>query len=146
MELKRVVVTGLGALTPIGNNKDAYWEALISGKSGCAPVTYFDTEHFKTKFACELKNFEVTDFLNRKEARKMDRFAQYAMVASDEAIIDAKLDLDTINKLRVGVIWGAWLGLIQIDVCECVVVLFCSTCYGRTGMLRFLSTKVNSQR
>jgi len=83
MKLKRVVVTGLGALTPIGNTKDTYWEGLVSGKSGCAPVTYFDTEHFKTKFACELKNFDVTDFLNRKEARKMDRFAQYAMVASD---------------------------------------------------------------
>ena len=113
MELKRVVVTGLGALTPIGNTIDTYWDALISGKSGCAPVTYFDTEHFKTKFACELKNFNATDFFDRKEARKMDRFAQYAMVASDEAIIDAKLDLDTINKLRVGVIWGAGIGGIE---------------------------------
>ena len=113
MELKRVVVTGLGALTPIGNTIDAYWDALISGKSGCAPVTYFDTEHFKTKFACELKNFNATDFFDRKEARKMDRFAQYAMVASDEAIIDAKLDLDATNKLRVGVIWGAGIGGIE---------------------------------
>ena len=113
MELKRVVVTGLGALTPIGNNKDTYWEGLISGKSGCAPITYFDTEHFKTKFACELKNFNVLDFFDRKEARKMDRFAQYAMVASDEAIIDAKLDLDSLNKLRVGVIWGAGIGGIE---------------------------------
>ncbi|WP_055444210.1 beta-ketoacyl-ACP synthase II [Lacinutrix himadriensis] len=110
MELKRVVVTGLGALTPIGNTKDEYWEALLSGKSGAAPITYFDTEKFKTKFACEIKNFNATDFFDRKEARKMDRFAQYAMVASDEAIIDAKLNLDTINKLRVGVIWGAGIG------------------------------------
>jgi len=110
MELKRVVVTGLGALTPIGNTKDEYWNALISGKSGAAPITYFDTEKFKTKFACEIKNFNATDFLDRKEARKMDRFTQYAMVASDEAIIDAKLDLDKINKLRVGVIWGAGIG------------------------------------
>ena len=110
MELKRVVVTGLGALTPIGNTVDEYWESLISGKSGAAPITYFDTEKFKTKFACELKNFNAEDFLNRKEARKMDRFAQYAMVASDEAIIDAKLNLDEINKLRVGVIWGAGIG------------------------------------
>ncbi|TYA60142.1 beta-ketoacyl-ACP synthase II [Formosa maritima] len=110
MELKRVVITGLGALTPIGNTKDEYWEALISGKSGAAPITYFDTEKFKTKFACELKNFNATDFLDRKEARKMDRFTQYAMVASDEAIADAKLDLDAINKLRVGVIWGAGIG------------------------------------
>ena len=110
MNLKRVVVTWLCALTPVGNNKDDYWNALVAGKSGCAPVTYFDTEHFKTKFACELKNYNVSDFFDRKEARKTDKFAQYAMVASDEAIIDAKLDLDTINKFRVGVIWGAGIG------------------------------------
>ena len=110
MELKRVVVTGLGALTPIGNTKDEYWEGLISGKSGAAPITYYDTEKFKTKFACELKNFNATDFLDRKEARKMDKFAQYAMVAADEAIADAKLNLDEVNKLRVGVIWGAGIG------------------------------------
>ena len=110
MNLKRVVVTGLGALTPIGNNIDDYWNALVAGKSGCAPVTYFDTEHFKTKFACELKNYNVSDFFDRKEARKTDKFAQYAMVASDEAIIDARLDLDTIDKFRVGVIWGAGIG------------------------------------
>lgn len=110
MELKRVVVTGLGALTPIGNTKDEYWEALINGKSGAAPVTYFDAEKFKTKFACEIKNFNVTDFIDRKLARKMDRFSQYAMVASDEAIADSKLDLDAINKYRVGVIWGAGIG------------------------------------
>jgi 3-oxoacyl-[acyl-carrier-protein] synthase II len=110
MELKRVVVTGLGALTPIGNTKDEFWEGLIGGKSGAAPITYFDTEKFKTKFACELKNFEATDFLDRKEARKMDKFAQYAMVAADEAIADAKLNLDEVDKLRVGVIWGAGIG------------------------------------
>lgn len=110
MELKRVVVTGLGALTPIGNTKDEFWEGLVSGKSGAAPITYFDTEKFKTKFACEIKNFNPTDFLDRKEARKMDKFAQYAMVAADEAIADAKLNLDEVNKLRVGVIWGAGIG------------------------------------
>jgi 3-oxoacyl-[acyl-carrier-protein] synthase II len=110
MELKRVVVTGLGALTPIGNTKDEYWEALISGISGAAPVTHFDPEKFKTKFACEIKNFKVTDFIDRKLARKMDKFSQYAMVASDEAIADSKLDLDALNKLRVGVIWGAGIG------------------------------------
>jgi 3-oxoacyl-[acyl-carrier-protein] synthase II len=104
MELKRVVVTGLGALTPIGNTKDEFWDALVSGKSGAAPITYFDTEKFKTKFACELKNFNATDFFDRKEARKMDRFAQY------EAIVDSKLNLDKIDKLRVGVIWGAGIG------------------------------------
>ena len=110
MELKRVVVTGLGALTPIGNTKDEFWNALIAGKSGCAPITAFETEHFKTKFACELKNYDVLNFFDRKEARKTDKFAQYAMVASDEAILDAKIDLDSINKLRVGVIWGAGIG------------------------------------
>ncbi|HLV37882.1 beta-ketoacyl-ACP synthase II [Xanthomarina sp.] len=110
MKLRRVVVTGLGALTPIGNTKDEFWQALISGKSGAAPITYFDTEKFKTKFACELKNFNATDFLDRKEARKMDKFTQYAMVASDEAIADAKLDLSVVDKLKVGVIWGAGIG------------------------------------
>ena len=83
---------------------------LVKGKSGAAPITYFNTEKFKTKFACELKNFEVTDFIHRKDARKMDRFTQYAMVASDEAIADSELDLDKIDKLRVGVIWGAGIG------------------------------------
>jgi 3-oxoacyl-[acyl-carrier-protein] synthase II len=110
MELKRVVVTGLGALTPIGNTKDEYWNALISGKSGAAPITHFDPEKFKTQFACEVKNFQVTDFIDRKLARKMDKFSQYAMVASDEAILDSNLDLDKLDKLRVGVIWGAGIG------------------------------------
>ena len=110
MSLRRVVVTGIGALTPIGNTKDEYWEGLISGKSGAAPITYFDTEKFKTKFACELKNFNVNDFIHRKESRRMDRFTQYAMVASDEAIADANLNLDSVDKLRVGVIWGAGIG------------------------------------
>tara|TARA_B100000809_G_scaffold266599_1_gene330161 strand:- start:17304 stop:18551 length:1248 start_codon:yes stop_codon:yes gene_type:complete len=110
MELKRVVVTGLGALTPIGNNVSDYWEALITGKSGCANITYFDTEKFKTKFACELKNFNPLEHFDRKEARKLDRFAQYALVSSDEAIEDSNLNLDEIDKFRVGVIWGAGIG------------------------------------
>jgi 3-oxoacyl-[acyl-carrier-protein] synthase II len=110
MELKRVVVTGLGALTPIGNNIEEYWDALVSGKSGAAPITRFDTSKFKTKFACELKDFKVTDFIDRKEARRLDLYAQYAMVSSDEAIVDSGLDLDKINKDRVGVIWGAGIG------------------------------------
>ena len=122
MNLKRVVVTGLGALTPVGNNIDEYWNALVAGKSGCAPVTYFDTEYFKTKFACELKNYNVSDFFDRKEARKTDKFAQYAMVASNEAIIDAKLDLDKIDKFRVGVIWGAGIG--GIDTFQTEVINF----------------------
>ena len=110
MNLNRVVITGLGALTPIGNNKDAYWDALVAGVSGPAPITYFDTEKFKTNFACELKNFDVEDFMDRKTARKMDRFAQYAMVASDEAILDANFNLDKLDKLRVGIVWGAGIG------------------------------------
>lgn len=110
MEIKRVVVTGLGALTPIGNTKDEYWNGLVNGKSGAAPITYYDTEKFKTKFACEVKNFNATDFIDRRESRRMDKFAQYAMVAADEAIADAKLNLDEVNKLRVGVIWGAGIG------------------------------------
>lgn len=110
MELKRVVVTGLGALTPIGNNIDEYWDGLLSGKSGCAPITYFDAEKFKTKFACELKNFDPLDHFDRKEARKLDRFAQYAMVSADQAILDAGMNLDTLDKFRIGVIWGAGIG------------------------------------
>ncbi|MDY7395968.1 beta-ketoacyl-ACP synthase II [Aureibaculum sp. 2210JD6-5] len=110
MELKRVVVTGLGALTPIGNTVDAYWENLVNGVSGAAPITHFDATKFKTQFACEVKNFNPTDFIDRKEARKMDKFTQYAMVASDEAISDSGLDLEAINKERVGVIWGAGIG------------------------------------
>ena len=110
MNLNRVVVTGLGALTPIGNNKDAYWNALVAGVSGAAPITYFDTEKFKTNFACELKNFDVEDYMDRKTARKMDRFAQYAVVASDEAILDANFNLDKLDVLRVGIIWGAGIG------------------------------------
>jgi len=110
MELKRVVVTGLGALTPIGNNIPEYWEALINGKGGCGPITYFDAEKFKTKFACELKDFKPEDFFDRKEARKLDRFAQYALVSSDEAIKDAGINLDEVDKFRVGVIWGAGIG------------------------------------
>ena len=110
MQLKRVVVTGLGALTPIGNNLEEYWKGLCAGKSGSAPITYFDTEKFKTKFACELKGFVATDHFDRKEARKLDRFAQYALVSSDEAIADAGLDLEKIDKFRTGVIWGAGIG------------------------------------
>jgi|TARA_B110000881_G_scaffold37079_1_gene29661 3-oxoacyl-[acyl-carrier-protein] synthase II len=113
MELKRVVVTGLGALTPIGNNVNEYWDNLISGKSGAAPITYFDTEKFKTKFACELKEFNVLDFLDRKEARKMDRFTQYAMVVAQQAIEDSKIDLESIDNYRAGVIWGSGIGGIE---------------------------------
>ncbi|MFK8301758.1 beta-ketoacyl-ACP synthase II [Capnocytophaga stomatis] len=110
MKNRRVVVTGLGALTPIGNNVQEYWESLIAGISGAAAITHFDASKFKTKFACEVKNFKVEDFLDRKEARKLDKFAQYALVASDEAIKDAGIDSETIDKDRVGVIWGSGIG------------------------------------
>jgi 3-oxoacyl-[acyl-carrier-protein] synthase II len=110
MQLKRVVVTGLGALTPIGNTLPEFWEGLKDGKSGAAPITRFDATLFKTKFACELKNFEVGNFMDRKEARKMDPFAQYAMVAVDEAIKDSNLPLSELNPNRVGVIWGSGIG------------------------------------
>lgn len=104
------MVTGLGALTPIGNTVEEYWNSLINGVSGAAPITYFDTTNFKTKFACEVKNFKVEDFIDRKEARKMDRYAQYAMVASEEAVNDAGFNMETLDKDRVGVIWGSGIG------------------------------------
>jgi 3-oxoacyl-[acyl-carrier-protein] synthase II len=110
MVLRRVVVTGLGALTPIGNNVQEYWNALISGVSGAAPITYFDAAKFKTQFACELKNFNAEDFLDRKDARKMDRYAQYAMVSSEEAINDAAFNFEKLDKDRAGVIWGSGIG------------------------------------
>ncbi|GIZ07960.1 beta-ketoacyl-ACP synthase II [Flavobacterium sp. UMI-01] len=119
MELKRVVVTGLGALTPIGNTIEEYWNGLINGVSGAAPITYFDASKFKTQFACEVKNFNVEDFIDRKEARKMDRYAQYAMVSSEEAMKDANFNLDKIDKDRAGVIWGSGIGgleTFQIEV------------------------------
>ena len=107
---RRVVITGLGALTPIGNTLNTYWEGLLSGTSGAGPITYFDPSLFKTQFACELKNFNPLDYFDRKESRKYDRFAQYALVSVAEAIEDANLPLETIDKDRVGVIWGAGIG------------------------------------
>jgi 3-oxoacyl-[acyl-carrier-protein] synthase II len=110
MKLKRVVITGMGALTPIGNNLESYWQGLISGKSGAAPITRFDAEKFKTRFACEIKNYDVQEHFDRKEARKLDPFTQYAMIAADEAISDADLQIEKLDKYRVGVIWGAGIG------------------------------------
>lgn len=110
MNLKRVVVTGLGALTPIGNTKDEFWKGLSAGVSGAAPITRFDASLFKTQFACELKNFNVEEFIDKKEARKMDPFTQYAMVSVDEAIADSGLNMETIDKSRAGVIWGSGIG------------------------------------
>ncbi len=110
MELKRVVVTGLGALTPIGNTVPAFWEGLSKGVSGCGPITKFDASKFKTQFACEIKDFNVTDYIHVKEARKMDPFTQYAVVASDEAIADAGFDMEKLDLNKVGVIWGSGIG------------------------------------
>ena len=110
MELKRVVVTGLGALTPLGNSVPEYWNALLAGTSGANLITRFDATKFKTKFACELKGFSVENHIERKEARKMDPYTHYAMVVVKEAIEDAGFNLDTINKDRVGVIWGSGIG------------------------------------
>ena len=110
MSRRRVVVTGMGALTPIGNGVSEFWESLISGVSGAANITYFDASKFKTKFACEIKGYNPEDYFERKEARKMDRFAQYALVSVDEAIKDSGLNIDSLNKNTSGVIWGSGIG------------------------------------
>jgi 3-oxoacyl-[acyl-carrier-protein] synthase II len=110
MELKRVVVTGMGALTPIGNSLSEYWKALLDGKSGAAPIQQFDATLFKTQFACEVKNFNPEDFIDKKEARKLDQFSQYAMVSASEAMADAALLESNPNLDRIGVIWGSGIG------------------------------------
>ena len=110
MKPRRVVITGLGALTPIGNTLPEYWEGLLSGVSGAGPITHFDASKFKTQFACELKNFDPLNFMDRKEARKYDRFAQYAIVSAEEAIIDSGLVFEKEDCNRIGVIWGAGIG------------------------------------
>lgn len=113
MELKRVVVTGLGALTPLGNTVDEYWNGLINGVSGADMITHFDTTEFKTKFACEVKGFDSNDYFDRKEGRKYDLYAKYGLVSSDQAIADAGLNDEGIDKNRVGVIWASGIGGIQ---------------------------------
>jgi 3-oxoacyl-[acyl-carrier-protein] synthase II len=110
MLFKRVVVTGLGAITPIGNTAAEFWSNLVAGKSGAAPITLFDVSEFKTKFACEVKNFDPQDFIERKEARKMDRFTQFGMVVADEAIADSRINESAVNRDRIGVIWGSGIG------------------------------------
>ena len=120
MELKRVVITGLGALTPIGNNVDEFWEGLITGKSGAAPITKFDASKFKTQFACEIKGFDIKDHIDRKEARKLDEFSQYAMVSSSEAMADSGLMESQPNVDRIGVIWGSGIGGLKTFQDECM--------------------------
>jgi 3-oxoacyl-[acyl-carrier-protein] synthase II len=110
MAFKRVVVTGLGALTPIGNSVEEFWQGLSTGKSGAATITRFDASKFRTQFACEVKNFDVTQYIPRQEARKMDMFTQFAMIVADEAVKDSGIDLESINKNKVGVIWGSGIG------------------------------------
>ena len=116
---RRVVVTGLGALTPVGNNIPSFWRNLLDGVSGAGPITRFDSTQFKTQFACEVKDFAPTDFLDRKEARKLDMYAIYAMVAVSEAMTDSKLDLEQINLDRAGVIWGSGIGGLDTFLKEC---------------------------
>ena len=120
MELKRVVVTGLGALTPIGNDVDTFWQSLLAGKSGAAPITRFDAERFKTQFACELKDFDVKNYIDRKEARRMDRFTQYALVVADEAVKDAGIESLETDPDKIGVIWGSGIGGIDTFLEECM--------------------------
>lgn len=110
MEMRRVVVTGLGALTPIGNNIEEYWNGLINGVSGAAPITHFDASQAKTQFACELKNFDGNQFFDRKEIRKYDKFAQYGIVAADQAMLDSGINLENLDKDRAGVIWASGIG------------------------------------
>ena len=110
MEFKRVVITGLGAITPIGNNVEEYWKNLMNGVSGSDLITHFDASKFKTRFACEVKNFDPIQYFDRKEARKMDRFTQFAMVVAEQAIKDSNLDLEAIDHDRAGVIWGSGIG------------------------------------
>jgi 3-oxoacyl-[acyl-carrier-protein] synthase II len=111
--MRRVVVTGMGALTPVGNTLQDYWKGLVDGVSGAGLITHFDTTKFKTKFACEIKGFDPANFFEKKDARKMDRFAQYAFVAADEAIKDSKLDPEAADKDRCGVIWASGIGGIE---------------------------------
>tara|TARA_X000001036_G_scaffold413118_1_gene427133 strand:+ start:117 stop:1370 length:1254 start_codon:yes stop_codon:yes gene_type:complete len=113
MKQRRVVVSGIGALTPIGNNLQSYWKSLLNGVSGAGMITHFDATNFKTQFACELKNFDATNFIPKKEARKLDKFSQYALVVAEEAFRDSKIDLDKVNPDRAGVIWGSGIGGMQ---------------------------------
>ncbi len=110
MELKRVVVTGIGAITPLGNTFPETWENLKKGVSGCAPITRFDASKFKTQFACEVKNYDVANYFDRKEARKIDPYTQFALIAAKEAVADAKLDPEKLDVDRIGVIWGSGIG------------------------------------
>ncbi len=119
MQLKRVVVTGLGAITPLGNTVQDYWNNLVAGKSGAAMITRFDSSKFKTQFACEVKGFNPEDYFDKKEARKLDPYSHYGIAAADQAVRDAGLDGESIDKTRIGVIWGSGIGGLQTFQDEC---------------------------
>src|SRR3989344_2591366 len=119
MQLKRVVVTGVGAVTPLGNNVNDYWTNLINGVSGAAPITRFDASKFKTQFACEVKGFNIEEYLDRKEARKMDAFSHYGIAAASQAVADSGIDAEGIDKDRVGVIWASGIGGLDTFLAEC---------------------------
>jgi len=118
MELKRVVVTGIGALTPLGNSVPEFWKNLVDGVSGADIITHFDASKFKTQFACEVKNFQIENYLDRKEARKLDPFVHYALASTEEAVKDANIDFDTLDRDRAGVIWGSGIGGLRTFIDE----------------------------
>jgi 3-oxoacyl-[acyl-carrier-protein] synthase II len=140
MNDRRVVVTGIGALTPIGNNLKDYWKSLVNGISGAGPITHFDASKFKTQFACEVKGFDAKEFIHTKEARKLDKFSQYALVVSDEAIKDSNIDTESINSDRAGVIWGSGIGGMETFFKESVIF---ATGNGTPRFNPFFYTKVN---
>lgn len=139
MELKRVVVTGLGAITPLGNSVEEFWNNLINGVSSAAPITHFDATNFKTKFACEVKGYNPTDFFERKEVKKLDLFAQYALVAAEQAILDAGLNSESLDGDSIGVIWGAGIGGLKTFQDE---VMYFAKCNGNPRFSPFFIPKM----
>ena len=143
MELKRVVVTGLGAITPLGNDVPSTWAALLEGVSGAGPITLFDASEFKTQFACQVKDFDPLKYFNAKEARKLDRYTQFALAATQESIADSGLDLETVNKDRAGVIFSAGIGGISTFEQE---VGFGQSRFHRIGWSRSCDHRIGCRR
>lgn len=123
MELKRVVVTGMGAVTPLGNNPKETWEAMLAGKSGAAPITLFDASKFKTQFACEVKGLDINAYIDRKEARKMDRYTQLAIIAAKQAVEDSGMDLEAEDKNRIGVVYGVGMVVSRLSRMRCATMV-----------------------
>jgi 3-oxoacyl-[acyl-carrier-protein] synthase II len=119
MQLKRVVVTGIGAVTPVGNNVNDFWNNLVNGVSGAAPITRFDASKFKSQFACEVKGFNIEDYIDRKEARRMDTFSHYGIAAAAQAVEDSGINAEGLNKDRIGVIWASGIGGLDTFLEEC---------------------------